>query len=94
MPTYVPMLLAMERGDYAEAVRLGRTIDKKRLFQNTVEPFYVGWALTRAGLLDEARELHRQMVQRFSSEMIDLPDMTTDAGLVEHAFQGDVIAIF
>ncbi|HKX45098.1 MAG TPA: hypothetical protein VJP77_00135, partial [Planctomycetota bacterium] len=94
VPMYVPMLLAMERGDYEEAVRLGRTIDPQRLFLNTVEPFYVGWALTRAGRLDEARELHSEMLRRWQSELIELPDMTTDAGLVEHAFQGDVVAIF
>ena len=94
LPTNCHVRQAMARGDYEEAVRIARTVPEEELLTSPVDPFYLGWALTRAGALDEARDLYERMRAVWHRESAGLPDMSTDEGLVRYAFQGDVFAIF
>jgi tetratricopeptide (TPR) repeat protein len=94
LPTNCYVREAMARGDFAEAVRIARSVPEEELLSSPVDPFYLGWALTRAGELDQARELYERMRAAWHSESSELPDMSTDEGLVRYAFQGDVFAIF
>jgi tetratricopeptide (TPR) repeat protein len=94
IPTNCAVRRAMTRGDYQEALRIARTVPDEELWTGPVDAFYLGWALTRAGELAEAEALYERMKQAWPADARGLPDMSTDEGLVRHAFQGDVFAIF
>ncbi|MEZ5979782.1 MAG: hypothetical protein R3F34_16415 [Planctomycetota bacterium] len=89
----VLITMAMSRGDFDEAVRIGRSIPRRELVASPVYMYYFGWALTRAGRMDEARALYDVLVSNSKANPSDLLDMSTDEALIRNAYQGDVMAI-
>lgn len=94
MPTNWYVREAIEQGRYADAVRIARAIPEEKLLSSPVDPYYLGWAFTRAGRLDEAKRLYEKLKVLFGEPAGSLPDMSEDSELIRHAFQGDVFAIF
>ena len=94
IPVNCRIFAAIRAGKYDEAVRIGRAVPEQKFFASPVDPFYLGWALTRAGRLEEARGVYDKLSAKWGHETEGMPDLSSDAALVEHAFQGDVFAIF
>lgn len=94
MPVHVRIFSAIRAGDYADAVRWGKTLPRQELLLNPIDLFYFGWALTLAGRLDEARALFLDSRALYLGEDALLPDLSTPEAMIEIAFSGDVFAYF
>jgi hypothetical protein len=94
MPLLCQINASLRAKDFEGALALLEQIPPEERESNTLYAFAFGWALTRSGREDQAKELHARLVERFGQGSGDLPDMSTDEGMVRHAFQGDVFAIF
>ncbi len=94
LPVHARIFEAIRDEDYDRAVAIAGAMAEKRFYGSPVAPFYLGWALTRAGRLQDARRVFLRLKQTFGDSDLELPDLDSDEALVIHAFQGDVFAIF
>jgi hypothetical protein len=94
-PLHNRMTAAIFAGDHRAAIAAAASVPREQLLdQQIVECVLLGWALVRAGEIDQARELHAELARRYGRTGANLPPLETDADLVRNAFAGDLFAWF
>lgn len=93
-PVHARIHDAILRGELSEAVRWGESRPRAELLLDPVDLFYLGWALSLSGRLEEARALYDESRALYVSEGTRLPDLSTREAMIEIAFSGDVFAFF
>jgi hypothetical protein len=94
-PLHTRMTAALSAGQPAAAVDAARSVPREQLLDTQlVESVLLGWALVRAGRIEEARTLHAELRLRYGRAAVDLPPLETDADMVRNAFAGDPFAWF
>lgn len=93
-PEHTRMIKALLEGRYEDAARIGQSLDERELIANrTLEPHYLGWALTRLGRVKEAEALYKKLRRQYGP-FDDVVPLSGDEDIIRVAFQGELFAWF
>jgi tetratricopeptide (TPR) repeat protein len=90
------MLDAMLSGDYQRAVGFAQALKEDDLMMRSIEPLYLGWALTKQGRTAEARELFLKLKAKYGGQLnlrrASKLDQSED--MIRYAFSNDIFHWF